>query len=193
VWYSECPRAVTPVAWRAPAMECALSAGSQLSAHALCLFAAISNVVVGGVSIASGHGVWPTVAFGTSIYLASIAVRWLWRRDDRLPSLPMAAIGLAIGIALSAGLGMARDYNHRNELANWYAGLSGSERQEVRSSARRWFDGQSAAQRESLAIVAQIAGYETPEEYIILNSCSSSNRRTKASWDSVADTGLPGR
>ena len=181
--YTECHRVLSAGMWRTSLSECAISAGSQLSAHAVCLITAFSNVVVGGVSFAVGHDFWSTLLLGTLMYLASIGARWLWNRDGQLPNFKMAVFGLALGVVVAAGISSARSNNHRLELTNWYSGLSGAQRQNVRKNVRQWMDKQSTIQREQILALSQLMGYETPEDYIVFNYCSPSNKELMAIWE----------
>ena len=189
--YPECHRVLSAGVWRTSLSECAISAGSQLSAHAVCLVTAFSNVVVGGVSFAIGHDIRSTLLLGTMMYLASIGARWLWSRGGELPNFKMAVVGLALGVVVAAGINSARSNNHRLELTDWYSGLSRAERQNVREEVRQWMDKQSTVQREQLLVLAQLMGYETPEDYIVFNFCSPSNKELMAIWEgaglSIAD------
>ncbi|MFT3733171.1 MAG: hypothetical protein QM780_17425 [Hyphomicrobium sp.] len=162
--------------------ECALSIGSQLSAHALCIATAFSNVVVGGLAIATGHNPWTSFLIGTTIYSASLGIRALFNPHACLPSLKTILLGLALGVAATAGLDRAGLYDHRQELANWYSELSDADRKEVRLKVRRWMDEQSVAQQAALTETAQVMGYAFAEDYVILNYCSPSNKELAAIW-----------
>jgi hypothetical protein len=183
VSYSECHRALPTVSWRNSAIECVFSAGSQLSAHALCILTALSNAVIGGLSISIGHDLWSTISLGAAIYALSIIIRFLWSRDRHLPSFKMTVLGLVLGIAVSAGIDTARTYNHRQELADWYFNLSNADRQQVRRQVHHWMEKQSISQRQSLAETAQLMGYKFAEDYVVLNYCSPSNKELAAIWD----------
>lgn len=180
--YSECHRILPVVAWRTSLAECAVSAGSQLAAHAACLFTALSNVVLGGTAFAIAHDIWSTLILGTLVYLATIGVRWVCSGGSRLPSFKMAIFGLALGIAISVGIDAARLHNHREELSDWYTGLSHSDRQNVRENIRQWMESQTGVQRESLLVMARLTGYENPEDYVVFNYCSPSNKELAAIW-----------
>lgn len=190
--YSECHR-IPPVSlWRTSLAECVVSAGSQLAAHSVCLFTAFSNVVLGGAAFSIGHDLWSALILGSLVYLATIGVRWLFGGGHQLPSFRMAMFGLALGIAISAGIDAARIHSHRKELSDWYVGLSHSDKQNVRENIRHWMSAQTAVQRESLLVMAQLLGYESPEDYIVFNYCSPSNKELAAIWQAhglaIADT-----
>jgi hypothetical protein len=95
----------------------------------------------------------------------------------------MAVLGLALGVVVAAGINGARFNNHRLELADWYSGLSHVERQNVREEVHHWMEKQSTVQREQLLVLAQVMGYETPEDYIVFNFCSPSNKELMAIWE----------
>jgi hypothetical protein len=159
--------------------------GSQLSGHAVCIVTALSSAVAGGVSTARGHDIWSALLVGTTIYAASVVVRFLSSRDRRLPSFKMAALGLAFGIAVSAGIDTARVYSHHQEITNWYQGLSDADRRQVRGKVRHWMETQSASQRTSLVETAQLMGYEFTEDYVVINFCTPSNKELTAIWEDV--------
>lgn len=185
--YSECHR-VLPATWRSSLIEGTIGLCSQLSVHALCVVGALLNLVIGGVSFAIGHDFWSTLLLGTTMYLASLAVRWLWSKDAHLPSLAMGALGLAIGLVVAFGIDAARSRNHRVELGAWYANLSITKRQTVRVKVHKWLESQSAPQREALSMAAELMGYENAEDYVVLNYCSSANKELIAIWK---DAGAP--
>lgn len=105
--YSECHR-ILPSTWRSSLTEGVISLFSQLSAHAVCVVAAFLNLVIGGVSFAIGHDFWSTLLLGTTIYLTSVALRWLWSGDAHLPSFAMGALGLGIGVLIASGIDAAQ-------------------------------------------------------------------------------------
>lgn len=181
--YTECHRVLTAGVWRTSLSECAISAGSQLSAHAICLATVFFNLVAGGLSFAVGHDFWSTLLLGTTMYLASIGARWLWNREGRLPNFKIATLGLALGVVVAAGINSVRSSNHRLELTDWYSGLSSAKRQNVRKEVLQWMDKQSTVQRKQLLALAQLMGYETPEDYIVFNYCSRSNKELMAIWE----------
>ncbi len=181
--YSECHSIVPIVGWRTSLAECAIGAGSQLAAHAACFFAALSNMVLGGAVFAIGHDLRSTLILGVLVYLGTIGARWVFVGRGQLPSLKVAIFGLALGVAISAGLYSTRVHNHREELSDWYAGLSHSDRQKVRENIRQWMDAQAGVQRDSLLVMAQLTGYENPEDYIVFNYCSPSNKELAAIWE----------
>lgn len=181
--YTECHRILSANVWRTSLSECAISAGSQLSAHAVCLVTAFSNLVAGGVSFAVGHDFWSTLLLGTMMYLASIGARWLWNGEGRSPNFKIATLGLMLGVVVAAGISSGPSSNHRLELTDWYSGLSGAEQQNVRRDVRQWMDKQSNIQREQILALSQLMGYETPEDYIVFNYCSPSNKELMAIWE----------
>jgi hypothetical protein len=174
------PLPATP--WRNCLTECAFGVGSQLSGHAVCILTALSSAVAGGVSTARGHDIWSALLVGTTIYAASVAVRFLLSRDRLLPSVKMATLGLAFGIAVSAGIDRARAYSHHQEVTNWYQGLSDADRRQVRGEVRHWMEKQSVSQRTSLEETAQLMGYDFAEDYVVINFCTPSNNDLTAIW-----------
>jgi hypothetical protein len=169
------------ISWK----ECAFGVGSQLSGHAACLLTGICNAVAGGISTANGHDLWSAFLVGTTIYALSVLVRFLWSGDRLLPSLKMAAFGLAFGVAVSAGFGAVRSFSHHQEMASWFQSLSDADRQQVRGKVRQWMERQSPAQRRQLTEAAQLMGYEYPEDFVVLSYCSTSNRELVAIWAEV--------
>ena len=100
----------------------------------------------------------------------------------------MAALGLALGVAVSAGIDRARVHSHHQELTDWYQELSEADRLQVRGKVRQWMEKLSVTQRTSLVEAAQLMGYEFAEDYVVLNFCSPSNKELTAIWeDAVAD------
>ncbi|WP_409563191.1 hypothetical protein [Hyphomicrobium sp. MC8b] len=154
-----------------------------MAAHAACFFTALSNVVLGGAVFAIGHDLRSTLILGVLVYLGTIGARWVFVGRSQLPSFKVALFGLALGVAISAGLYSARVHNHREELSQWYAGLSHSDRQKVRENVRQWMDSQAGEQRDSLLVMAQLTGYENPEDYVVFNYCSPSNKELAAIWE----------
>ena len=182
VSHSECYRALPATPWRNSLTECALGVGSQLSGHAVCILTALSNAVAGGVSTARGHDIWSALLVGTTIYAVSVVVRLLWSRDSLLPSFKMAALGLALGVAVSAGIDRAGAYSHRQELTDWYQELSDADRRQIRGKVRHWMEKQSVTQRILLVEAAQLTGYEFAEDYVVLNYCTPSDKELTAIW-----------
>jgi hypothetical protein len=160
--------------------------GSQVSGHALCILTALSNVIAGGVSAARGHDLWSALLLGTTIYVVSIGVRFLWNRDRPRPSFKMAALGLALGIAVSAGIDRAAAYSHHLQLTDRFQELSETDRRQVRGKVRHWMEKQNVTQRTSLVKTAQLMGYEFAEDYVILNFCSSSNKELNSIWEDAS-------
>ena len=185
--YSECHR-ILPSTWRSSLTEGVISLFSQLSAHAVCVVAAFLNLVIGGVSFAIGHDFWSTLLLGTTIYLTSVALRWLWSGDAHLPSFAMGALGLGIGVLIASGIDAAQTQSHRRELGAWYANLSTAERQNVREKVHNWLERQGRLQREALSSAAELIGYERAEDYVVLNYCSPANKELTAIWK---DAGAP--
>ena len=100
----------------------------------------------------------------------------------------MATLGLAFGIAVSAGIDRARAYSHHQEVTNWYQGLSDADRRQVRGKVRHWMETQSVSQRRSLEETAQILGYDFAEDYVVINFCTPSNKELTShlgryAWD----------
>ena len=178
-------QALPAAPWRNCLTECAFGVGSQLSGHAVCILTALSSAVAGGVSTARGHDIWSALLVGTTIYAASVVVRFLLSRDRRLPSLKMVTLGLAFGIAVSAGIDRARAYSHHQEVTNWYQGLSDADRRQVRGKVRHWMETQSVSQRTSLEETAQLMGYDFAEDYVVINFCAPSNKELTAIWEDV--------
>ena len=94
----------------------------------------------------------------------------------------MAALGLALGVAVSSGIDMARVYSHRQELTDWYQELSEADHLQIRGKVRQWMEKQSVTQRTSLIEAAQLTGYEFAEDYVVLNYCTPSNKELTAIW-----------
>ena len=103
-------------------------------------------------------------------------------RDSLLPSFKMAALGLALGVAVSAGIDRARAYSHRQELTDWYQELSDADRRQIRGKVRHWMEKQSVTQRTLLVEAAQLTGYEFAEDYVVLNYCTPSDKELTAIW-----------
>lgn len=181
--YSECHSVPPAAGWRASLAECAFSAGSQLAAHTACMLTALSNVALGGATFAIGHDFWSTLILGASAYLGTIYLRRLWTGSGPLPSFRMAMLGLALGIVISSAIDTARAHNHREELSDWYSGLSHSDREKVRENVRQWMESQSSVQRDSLLVMARLTGYQNPEDYVVFNYCSPSNKELAAIWE----------
>jgi hypothetical protein len=160
--------------------ECAVGVGSQLSGHAACIFTGVCNAALGGVATLGGHGLWPAILAGTTVYAVTVLVRFLWSGDRSLPSFKMAALGLMFGVTLSAGIDSVRFSSHHRELATWYQNLSYADRQQIRAQVRVWIQKQSSPQRETLAKAAEVMGYKFPEDFVVLNSCSTSNKELAA-------------
>ena len=97
----------------------------------------------------------------------------------------MATLGLAFGIAVSAGIDRARAYSHHQEVTNWYQGLSDADRRQVRGKVRHWMETQSVSQRTSLEETAQLMGYDFAEDYVVINFCTPSNKELTAIWEDV--------
>jgi hypothetical protein len=95
----------------------------------------------------------------------------------------MAALGLSLGVAISAGIDRVHVYNHHQVLANSYQNLSDAGRLRVRAKVRQWIEKQSVSQRTSLEETAQLMGYEFAEDYVVLNFCSPSNKELTAIWE----------
>lgn len=183
--YSECHETLARAGWRASLTESAIGLASQLSAHAICLFAAFTNVVVGGVSFAIGHDFLSTLLLGTAMYLVSIGVRRIWNRDARRPNLAIGVLGLAVGVVAASGIDAARTQNHRVEMSEWFAGLPGGDRQAVRDKIRVWIEKQGASQQETLSFTAALIGYRHPEDYVVLNYCTSADKDLAKIWKEV--------
>jgi len=188
---SECHRVARGNFWRTSALECALVVGSQLSAHALCILAALSNAAIGGVSIGITHDFLSALLLGTAIYAVSISLRILWRRDGPMPSMKMSLLGLALGVAVAGGLDKAATDRHRQDVTSWYSRLSDADRQRIRGKVRQWIGRQGVIQRASLEETAQLMGYDFAEDYIILNYCSPSNKDLTELWKSEGGFGEP--
>ena len=181
--HSGCYSSRSEARWRGSWKECAFGVGSQLSGHAACLLTGICSAVAGGVSTASGHDLWSAIVIGTTIYGISVLVRFLLSRDRLLPSFKMAAVSLAFGIAVSAGFARVRSFSHHQQLASWYQSLADADRQHLRGQVRQWMDKQSTPQRLALLEAARAMGYKFPEDFVVLNYCSTSNRELIAIWE----------
>ena len=94
----------------------------------------------------------------------------------------MAALGLALGVAVSAGIDRAGAYSHRQELTDWYQELSDADRRQIRGKVRHWMEKQSVTQRTLLVEAAQLTGYEFAEDYVVLNYCTPSDKELTAIW-----------
>jgi hypothetical protein len=160
--------------WRRCLAECALGMGSQLSAHALCILAAVSNAALGGIALAFGHDFWSAFALGTTVYMLSIGARFAWTRGKYVPSLTMVALGLSLSLVAAFAINRVAVYGHRQELKIWYSQLAESDREAVRMRVRQWMEEQGEVKNASLRDTAQLLGYSHAEDYVLFNICSPS-------------------
>jgi hypothetical protein len=182
---SECCRKKFIPQLRSSLSECALSLGSQISGHAVCIISVLSNAFAGGVSTSCGYGIGSAVVVGTTFYIITILARSLFDRECSLPNVRLVAFGFALSIAVSVGIDWARAYSHQPPSNDWYNRLSSTDRKQIRNRVRQWMEKRSADRRNALAEAAQLNGYENTEDYIVLNLCGASSEQLSAILEDV--------